>query len=59
MHLWCYFSVCLYISFAAHAERCELKLATQVKFDIISLLNNYVKVSYEALFSSYGVICLP
>ena len=29
-HLWCYFSV-FYISFAAHAERWELKLATQVE----------------------------
>ena len=48
-----------YISFAAHAERWELKLATQVKLDIILLLNNYAKISYEALFSSYGVICLP
>ena len=49
-------SVC-YIIFVAHAEKWELKLATQVKLDHY-LAFEYVKVSYEALFSSYGMICL-
>ena len=44
-----------YISFAAHAERWELKLSKTRHY----LAFEYVKVSYEALFSSYGMIDLP
>ena len=46
-------SIC-YISFAAHAEKSELKLTTQVE-----LTFEHLKVSYEVFFLSYGVICLP
>ena len=63
------YGVCLFVclafrlwhfSFAAHVESWGLKLATQVELRYY-LAFQHLKVSYEALFSSYGngVICSP